>query len=115
MGQVTVFSGVQRRRYWSDEQKHALVMAISAPGANVARIARLADVRPGQIYRWRRQLERAGHGFAQVQVQPDPDPDPAPAAVAGTAIIVEFERVIVRIRAGASRGLAAAVLRSVKP
>ena len=43
MGQVTVFSGVQRRRYWSDEQKHALVSAISAPGANVAEISRLAD------------------------------------------------------------------------
>lgn len=113
MGQVTVFSGVQRRRYWSDEQKHALVSAISAPGANVAEISRLADVRPGQIYRWRRQLEQAGHGFARVQVQPDPDP--APVAVAGTAIIVEFERAIVRIPAGASPVLAAAVLRSVKP
>lgn len=111
MGQVTVFSGVQRRRYWSDEQKHSLVSAISAPGANVAEVSRLADVRPGQIYRWRRQLEQAGHGFAQVQVQPDP----APVAVAGTAIIVEFERAIVRIPAGASPGLAAAVLRSVKP
>ena len=111
MRQVTVISGVQRRRHWSDEQKHALVAAISAPGANVARVARLADIRPRQIYRWRRQLERAGHGFAQVQVQPDP----APVAVAGTAIIVEFERAIVRIPAGASPGLAAAVLRSVKP
>ena len=113
MRQVTVISGVQRRRHWSDEQKHALVAAISALGANVARVARLADIRPRQIYRWRRQLERAGHGFAQVQVQPDPDP--APVAVAGTAIIVEFERAIVRIPAGASPGLAAAVLRSVKP
>ncbi|WP_082737541.1 MULTISPECIES: transposase [unclassified Blastomonas] len=111
MRQVTVISGVQRRRHWSDEQKHALVAAISAPGANVARVARLADIRPRQIYRWRRQLERAGHGFAQVQVQPDP----APVAVAGTAIIVEFERAIVRIPAGVSPGLAAAVLRSVKP
>ncbi|WP_244182002.1 transposase [Blastomonas natatoria] len=63
MGQVTVFSGVQRRRYWSDEQKHALVSAISAPGANVAEISRLADVRPGQIYRWRRQLEQAGQSI----------------------------------------------------
>jgi transposase len=112
MGQMTVFSSVQRRRYWSDEQKHALVSAISTPGAKVAEISRLADVPPGQIYRWRRQPEQAGHGFAQVQVQTDPDP--APVAVAGTAITVEFERAIVRIPAGASPGLAAAVLRSVK-
>lgn len=102
MDQVTAFSGVQRRRQWSDEQRHALVSAISAPGANVAEVSRLADVRPGQIYRWRRQLEQAGHGFAQVQVQPDPDPAPVAVAVAGTAIIVEFERAIARIPTGAS-------------
>jgi len=44
-----------------------------------------------------------------VQVQPDPMP------VSGSAIIVEFERAIVRIPAGASPGLVSAVLRSVKP
>lgn len=54
---------------------------------------------------------RVGHGFAQIEVQPDPDP----FAVAGTAIIVEFKRMIVQILASASPGLAAAVLRSVKP
>ncbi|MBX9663017.1 MULTISPECIES: hypothetical protein [Sphingomonadaceae] len=43
MGLVSVFSGVQRRRYWSDEQKHALVSANSASGVNVAEISRLAD------------------------------------------------------------------------
>lgn len=48
-------------------------------------------------------------GLAEVQVQPDPVP------VIGSAIIVEFERAIVRIPAGASPGLVSAVLRSVKP
>lgn len=56
MGQVTIISGVERRRVWSDDQKRALVMAVSQPGANVAEIAREADLRPGQIYRWRRQM-----------------------------------------------------------
>ena len=109
MSQITVISGPERRRVWTDQQKRALVAAVSAPGANVAEIARRADLRPNQIYRWRRQMGQAAHGFAEVQVRPDP----APAM--GTAITVEFERAIVRIPAGASPGLVSAVLRSVKP
>jgi transposase len=110
MGQVTIISGVERRRIWADEQKRALVMAVSQPGANVAEIARQADLRPGQIYRWRRQMEGAAQGFAEVQVQ---QADPPP--VTGSAIIVEFARAIVRIPAGASPGLVSVVLRSIKP
>ena len=100
MSQITVISGPERRRVWTDQQKRELVAAVSAPGANVAEIARRADLRPNQIYRWRRQMGQAAHGFAEVQ---------------GTAIPVEFERAIVRIPAGASPGLVSAVLRSVKP
>jgi transposase len=54
-------------------------------------------------------MGQAAQGFAEVQVQPDPIP------VSGSAIIVEFERAIVRIPAGASPGLVSAVLRSIKP
>ncbi|MGA1807380.1 transposase [Sphingobium sp. WW5] len=109
MSQITLISGPERRRVWSDEQKRELVAAVSAPGANVAEIARRADLRSNQIYWWRRQMEQAAQGFAEVQVQADPAP------VIGSAITVEFERAIVRIPAGASPGLVSAVLRSVKP
>ena len=91
MSQITVISGPERRRVWTDEQKRQLVAAIAAPGANVAEIARRADVRPNQIYRWRRQMGQAAQGFAEVQVQADPVP------VIRSAITVEFERAIVRI------------------
>ena len=109
MSQITAISGPERRRVWTDEQKRQLVAAVSAPGANVAEIARRADLRPNQIYRWRRQMEQAARGFAEVQVQADP------VLVTGASITVEFERAIVRIPAGASPGLVSAVLRSVKP
>jgi transposase len=109
MSQITVISGAERRRVWTDEQKRQLVAAIAAPGANAAEIARRADVRPNQIYRWRRQMEQVAQGFAEVQVQPDPMP------AMGSAITVEFERAIARIPAGALPGLVSAVLRSVKP
>ncbi|WP_445242395.1 transposase, partial [Microcoleus sp. S13_C5] len=59
-------SGVERRRRWTEEQKQALVTAISQPGANIADIARRADLRPGQIYRWRRQMLGDAAGFAQL-------------------------------------------------
>ncbi|WP_153023176.1 transposase [Sphingobium sp. 22B] len=66
MSQMTVISGPERRRVWTDQQKRELVAAVSAPGANVAEIARRADLRPNQIYRWRRQMEQAAQGFAEV-------------------------------------------------
>ena len=67
MSQVTIISGVERRRVWPDEQKRALVAAACEPGASVAEIARRADLRPSQLYRWRRDLAvPVSPGFAAV-------------------------------------------------
>ena len=108
MGQVTIISGVERRRRWTEEQKQALVTAISQPGANIAEIARRADLRPGQIYRWRRQMLGDATGFAQLVVQPERSTPP------GCAVVVELSSAVVRISANASPTLAAAVLRSLQ-
>jgi transposase len=51
MIQITILSGVERRRHWSDERKLALVEAAIVPDASVAAIARDADVSPSSIYR----------------------------------------------------------------
>ena len=53
----------ERRRRWSAEQKRAIVAESLAPGAVVTEIARRAEICPGQIYRWRREI-RVGNGFA---------------------------------------------------
>ena len=108
MSQVTVFSGAQRRRRWSFDQKLALVEAAFAPGSSVAEVARRADLAPGQIYRWRKELgvEPACPGFAAVTVRPDPDPG-------GAAMVVELGGAVVRIAAGAPPALVAAVLGSL--
>ena len=108
MGQVTIMSGVERRRIWTEEQKRTLVTAISQPGANVADIARQADLRPGQIYRWRRQMLGDAAGFAQLVVEPERSAPP------GCAVVVELGSAVVRISATASPTLAAAVLRSLR-
>lgn len=110
MSQVTVISGVERRRVWSDEQKRALVAAACEPGASVAAIARRADLRPSQLYRWRRDLaEPTTTGFAAVTVSPEPLP-----SAEHPAIVVEVGGAVLRIAADASPALVSAVVRSLR-
>jgi transposase len=107
MGQVTVYSAVERRRQWSDEQKRSLVGTAFAPGAVVAEVARAADVRPRQLYRRRRELRGVGHagtGFVPVVVSADPRNSAAPIEIGGS---------VVRIAADAPAKLVTAVLRSL--
>ena len=110
MSQVTVISGAERRRVWSDEQKRALVAAACEPGASVVAIARRADLRPSQLYRWRRDLaEPAATAFAAVTVIPEPLP-----VAEQPAIVVELGGAVLRIAADASPALVSAVLRSLR-
>jgi transposase len=109
MSQVTIISGVERRRVWTDDQKRALVAAACAPGASVAEIARRADLRASQLYRWRRDLaEPVSSGFAAVTVSAEPDP------VAGYAVILELGGAVLRIAADAPPALVTAVVRSLR-
>lgn len=84
MGRFEVLTGHERRRYWSEEQKQALVAAAFAPGAIVADVARQADINSGQLYRWRRELQSTSTGFSEVVVSPvlSGASPPAPPAIA---------------------------------
>uniref|UniRef100_UPI0035C97A76 IS66-like element accessory protein TnpA n=1 Tax=uncultured Sphingomonas sp. TaxID=158754 RepID=UPI0035C97A76 len=109
MSQVTIISGAERRRVWTDEQKRALVAAACEPGASVVEIARRADLRPSQLYRWRRDLVGpVSPGFAAVTVRAEPDP------VATCAVVLELGGAVLRIASDAPPGLVAAVLRSLR-
>ena len=110
MASVEVITRPERRRRWSAEQKQAIVAASLAPGAVVTEIARRADICPGQIYRWRREIG-VGNGFAQVLVAPVGDGAGCPAA---PAIEIEFAgKARVRIPASIPTGLAAAVVKAL--
>lgn len=110
MSQVTVISGVERRRVWTDEQKRRLVAAACEPGASVAQIARRADLRPSQLYRWRRDLaEPATPGFAALTVSPEPEP-----AAASAVVVLEVGGAVLRIAGDAPPALVAAVVRSLR-
>lgn len=115
MGQVTVFSGAQRRRRWSDDEKLALVEAAIAPGGSVAEVARAADVDASLIYRWRRELCGAKRqasarpsGFAKVSIEADPA-----ELTADTVLVIEVNGAIVRAPAGTSATLLSMALREL--
>ena len=115
MARYQLISGPERRRFWSEEQKRALVAAAFAPGAIVAEVARRADVGPGQIYRWRRELRGPlnGEGFAEVVVTAAPGQGIVPCAE--PAVEVEFEGVAcLRIPPLTPPELAAAVVRALR-
>lgn len=83
MGQVTVFSGPERRRRWSDEERLQIVAEAFAPGARVADVCRRHDVSSGLIYTWRRKLLDAG------VAQKASPPEALPAPVFAEAVVDE--------------------------
>jgi transposase len=110
MARVEVITGPERRRRWSAEQKRAIVAESLTPGAVVTEIARRADICPGQIYRWRREI-RVGSGFAPVLIAPVGDSTGSGAA---PAIEIEFAgKARLRIPASIPAGLAAAVVKAL--
>ena len=50
MGQITVFSGPERRRRWSEEERVQILTEAFSPGACVAEVARRHDVSTALIY-----------------------------------------------------------------
>ena len=50
MSQVTVFTGPERRRRWSEEERRRIVLAAFSPGAVVTQVARQFDVSTALIY-----------------------------------------------------------------
>jgi transposase len=110
MARVEVITGPERRRRWSAEQKQAIVAASLAPGAVVTEIVRRAEICPGQIYRWRREIG-VGNGFAQVLIAPLVDGARCPGT---PAIEIEFAgKARLRIPASIPTGLAAAVVKAL--
>ena len=77
MGQITVFSGPERRRRWSDEQRFQILAEAFAPGACPTEVARRHEISTGQLYTWRSKLavdappapdDESGPGFAEAMV-----------------------------------------------
>lgn len=114
MGQITVFSGPERRRRWSEEERVRILTEAFLPGACVAEVARRHDVSTALIYTWRRKLCQpvAAPGFAEAVVVAGDGGEPS---IMPPAIIVELARGSrVSIFASAPPALAAAVLKALR-
>jgi transposase len=70
---MTVITGSERHRRWSDEDRVRILAAIEEPGAVVADVARRDDVCTRLVYKWRRAARRtlsaAGCGISPVIVE----------------------------------------------
>lgn len=86
---MTILTGPERRRRWSDEDQCRILAAAFAPGATVAAVARQYDVATSLIYKWRGTMRARETGFAEVVVVPDePVRTSMPAA---PPVVIELE------------------------
>ena len=122
MGQVTVYSGPERRRRWADAERLSIMEEAFAPGACVADVARRRDVATSLIYTWRRKALEPGAGatsqevpelsFAEAVVLDDGARPPSNAA---PAIVIDLARGRrISIFAAASPAQVAAALKALR-
>ena len=112
MSQITVLTGPERRRRWSDEDKAVILGEAFGRGGCVTEVARLHDVSSGLIYTWRRNARvAASPDFIEVVVA-----DAGKGAVAdGSAVIrIELATARVSITALAPPVLVKAVLQALR-
>lgn len=122
MGQITVYSGPERRRRWSEDERRLILTEAFSPGACVAEVARRHDVSTALVYTWRRKvLETAAGpvpsavddpGFAEATIV---EGDEGLSAVRAPAMIIDLARgKRVSIFASASPSLVGAALKALR-
>ncbi len=121
MGRMTLITGDERRRRWSEEDRTRILAAISEPGAVVAEVARREDVCTSLVYQWRRDARRTmsagASGFSPVIIETPPRPSPTlpPASGSDPCVIeVDLKGVRVRISADAPSVVIAATLKALR-
>jgi transposase len=57
---VEVFTGIQRRRRYTLEQKLAAVAEDSQPGMSISFVARRHGISPSLLFGWRRRMAEGG-------------------------------------------------------
>jgi transposase len=116
MAHVTVLTGPDRRRRWSEEERRQILASAFAPGAIVADAARQFEVSTSLIYKWRREVLAARTEAAFVPAVLVEGPSALePAARSEPAIVVELKGgARVTIGATASAAIVSAALRALR-
>jgi len=52
--------GLERRRFWHDEDKLEIITSVGIGGATVTQVAQRHEVTRQQIYKWRHELKKKG-------------------------------------------------------
>ena len=122
MGQITVFSGPERRRRWSDGERLQILTEAFSPGSCVSEVARRHDVSTALVYTWRRKLREATAepmpgeflepGFAEAVIIEDGGADQSGAHPAMVIDLARGKRV--SIFASASPALVGAALKALR-
>jgi transposase len=129
-----VYTGAGRRRSFTTEEKLALV-ARMAGCENISELARRHQLRPSQLFTWRRELRYAAVAASPRSLAPpepmfvpaviDQAPEPAPEppvkaskvrrrGKAAAAVELEIDGVAVKIGRGADATLIGAVIDALK-
>ena len=115
---MTLITGEERRRRWSNEARSRILAAIDESGAVIADVARREDVCTSLIYKWRREARSATSTsrFARVIVEdtlaappPSHPNEPGPGV-----ILVQMKDARVRIGANAPPALITATLKALR-
>ena len=116
MGRMTLITGGERRRRWSDEERARILALVDEPGAVMAQVARREDVCTSLVYKWRRDARAAANvsGFARVMVEDSRRPPAATSAPEFEAIVVEMKGARVRIGANAPEAAITATLKALR-
>lgn len=116
MAQITLLTGPERRRCWSDDERRRILAAAFAPGAVVATVSRQFEVSTSLIYKWRQHAltgePGAGSAFAPAVMLREPGTAAPPDT---TAIIIELPNgARLKIGSHASAALVTASLRALR-
>ena len=52
--------GLERRRFWHDEDKLEIVTSVGIGGATVTQVAQRHEITRQQLYKWRHELKKKG-------------------------------------------------------
>ena len=117
---MTLITGDERRRRWSDDDRARILSEIETRSAVVAEVARREDICTIPVYKWRREARKSAcasaPGFAHVVIETSSASLVSPPiAGASDVIVVEVNSARVRIGAGAPSALIAATLKALRP